>query len=43
MNDGPFSVRVTPHGERLIRKLNRQHPDFIEYYEEAIRILRTDP
>jgi hypothetical protein len=43
MNGAPFSVRVTPHGERLIRKLNRQHPDFIEYYEKAIGILSSDP
>jgi len=38
-----FSVRVTPHCERLIKGLNKQHPDFITHYEKAIRILSSDP
>ena len=38
-----FSVRVTPHGERLAKALNKQHADFIAYYEKAIRILSSDP
>ena len=38
-----FSVRVTPHGERLVKRLNKQHADFIASYERAIRILSTDP
>jgi hypothetical protein len=38
-----FSVRVTPHGERLARLLNKQHADFIAFYEKAIRILSNDP
>jgi mRNA-degrading endonuclease RelE of RelBE toxin-antitoxin system len=39
----PFSVRVTPHCERLIKGLNKQHPDFITHYEKAISILSSDP
>jgi mRNA-degrading endonuclease RelE of RelBE toxin-antitoxin system len=38
-----FSVRVTPHFERLIKRLNKQHADFVDYYEKAVRILGTDP
>ena len=38
-----FSVRVTPHGQRLARALNRQHADFLAYYEKAITVLTNDP
>ena len=38
-----FSVRVTPHGERLAKALNKQHPDFIACYETAIDLLSSDP
>jgi mRNA-degrading endonuclease RelE of RelBE toxin-antitoxin system len=38
-----FSVRVTPHFERLAKALNKQHPDFVASYEMAIRILGSDP
>jgi len=38
-----FSVRVTPHGQRLAKALNKQHTDFIAYYEKAIDVLGTDP
>jgi hypothetical protein len=38
-----FSVRVTPHGERLAKRTSGQHADFIDYYEKAIHILGSDP
>ena len=38
-----FSVRVTPHAERLAKALNKQHTDFLACYERAIRILNSDP
>ena len=38
-----FSVRVTPQAERLAKALNKQHADFIDSYEKAIRILSSDP
>jgi mRNA-degrading endonuclease RelE of RelBE toxin-antitoxin system len=38
-----FSVRVTPQCERLIKGLNKAHPDFIAQYEKAISILSSDP
>lgn len=38
-----FSVRVTPHGQRLAKTLNKQHPDFIAYYEKAVDLLSSDP
>jgi mRNA-degrading endonuclease RelE of RelBE toxin-antitoxin system len=43
MTETAFSVRVTPRCERLIKKLNKQHPDFITHYERALRILSSDP
>ena len=38
-----FSVRVTPHGQRLAKVLNKQHSDFIAYFETAIDVLSRDP
>jgi len=38
-----FSVCVTPHFERLAKALNKQHTDFVDHYERAIRILSADP
>lgn len=43
MSGGTFSVRITPHGERLIKKLSKRHSDFIDYYENATGILSNDP
>ena len=39
----PFSVRTTPHFERLSRRLLKGHPDLPERYAEALHILGTDP
>ena len=39
----PFLVRTTPHYERLVRTLLRQHPDFSPIQERAVTILGTDP
>lgn len=36
-------VLVTPHLERLFRKLDKRHPDLSETYQKAIAILRVDP
>ena len=38
-----FSVRTTPHFDRLLRRLTRHHPDLVERYAEALTILSTDP
>ena len=43
MSNAAFSVQVTPHCERLIKKLNKQHHDFINHYEKAIHVLGSDP
>lgn len=43
MSGAPFSVRVTPRCERLIKRLNKGHADFIHHYERAIGILASDP
>jgi mRNA-degrading endonuclease RelE of RelBE toxin-antitoxin system len=43
MTGTAFSVRVTPQCERLIRKLNKRHRDFINQYETASNILSSDP
>jgi mRNA-degrading endonuclease RelE of RelBE toxin-antitoxin system len=39
----PFSVRITPHFDRLARKLQERHPAFATEYEKAIKMLRDDP
>ena len=38
-----FSVRTTPHFERLFRKLLGAHPDLRALRERVGEILRTDP
>lgn len=38
-----FSVRTTPHFDRLARALARAHPAFRAVYSRAVRILETDP
>jgi mRNA-degrading endonuclease RelE of RelBE toxin-antitoxin system len=38
-----FSVRTTPHFDRLLKSLARRHREVIERYAEAIEILSTDP
>jgi hypothetical protein len=39
----PFSVRAIPQFDRLLRRLDRQHPELTGVYAEALTILRTDP
>ena len=38
-----FSVRATPHYDRLARRLLRQHRDFDEVEDRAREILQDDP
>lgn len=39
----PFSVRTTPHYERLSLRLFRTHPEFGALEQRAKEILSTDP
>ena len=39
----PFSVRTIPQFDRLLRRLDRQHPELTGVSAEALTILRTDP
>ena len=38
-----FTVETSPRFERLARKLRKQHPEFIEFYREAVNVLELDP
>jgi len=38
-----FRVLVTPQFERLLRKLDKRHPDLLGCYQTVISILRVDP
>lgn len=38
-----FDVRTTPRFDRLLRSLNRRHPDLAERFATAIEILSVDP
>src|SRR5205807_7053086 len=38
-----FTVEPPPRFERLARKLRKQHPEFIEFYREAVNVLELDP
>ena len=38
-----FSVRTTPHYDRLAWKLHRRHREFLALQERAIDILQADP
>ena len=38
-----FSVRTTPHFDRLMRRLNRQHADLADRYADALALLGSDP
>lgn len=38
-----FAVRTTPLFDRLLRRLSRQHPEFVPLYARALDILETDP
>jgi mRNA-degrading endonuclease RelE of RelBE toxin-antitoxin system len=39
----PFSVRTTPHFERLFRRLVKGHAELVSRYADAVRILAQDP
>ncbi len=39
----PFSVRITPHYERLVRRLLRGHPELGGLQKRALTILAADP
>ena len=38
-----FFVRTTPHFERLLRHLARQHRELASIFAEVLAILRSDP
>ena len=38
-----FSVRTSPGFDRLLRRLNKRHPELVDIYDEAITVLATDP
>jgi hypothetical protein len=38
-----FSVRTVPQFDRLLRRLNDQHPELSYLYALALRILESDP
>ncbi len=38
-----FTVRTTPHFERLMRRLSRRHRDLADRYADALQILQDDP
>ena len=39
----PFSIRSTPHYERLVRKLLKRHPELEPLHERVREILHADP
>jgi hypothetical protein len=39
----PFSVRTTPHFERLARSVRKNHREFERLHERAVEILSADP
>ena len=42
--DAPaFSVLTTAHFDRLMKKLAPKHPELVKRFEEAVRILSSDP
>ena len=38
-----FSIRTTPHFDRLFKTLLKRHPELLDRFHEALRILKTDP
>ena len=38
-----FSVRTTPHHERLVRRLLKHHPELQFLQERVLAILKADP
>jgi mRNA-degrading endonuclease RelE of RelBE toxin-antitoxin system len=43
MTSPAYTVLTTPRFDRLLRSLNRRHPDLAERFAAAIAILSTDP
>ena len=39
----PFSIRTVSQFDRLLRRLDRQHPELARVYAQALNILRADP
>ncbi len=39
----PFAVHTSPHFDRLLKRLARQHPELPEVFASVIGILTTDP
>ena len=39
----PFSVRTTPHFDRLLRGLRRRHAEPADLFGRAVEILERDP
>ena len=39
----PFSIRTVPQFDRLVRRLDRRHPELAGVWAEVLTILRTDP
>lgn len=38
-----FTVLVSPHFERLAKRLAKQQPEFPKQFQKAVAILKTDP
>lgn len=38
-----FTVLVSPHFERLAKRLAKQNPEFPKQFQKAVAILNTDP
>ena len=39
----PFSVRTTPHFDRLAKRLTKRHPEFVDHLSTILVILESDP
>lgn len=42
MSDG-FTVLVSPHFERLAKRLAKKQPEFAKQFKKALDVLKTDP
>ena len=38
-----FAVHVSPHFEKLAKRLAKQQPDFVQQFNKAVAILKLDP
>jgi mRNA-degrading endonuclease RelE of RelBE toxin-antitoxin system len=43
MSAPAYSVLTTSHFDRLMKKLAPRHPELVERFEQAIKILAADP